>query len=462
MQKHVALKLLAIFIVGLMVLIPISMVKFKVYERQGYMDEARFSVAQSWTGQQKLLTPIIVLPYVIKQVETSAFVTATGSPVESVKEEVFYAVIQPDKLDNITDVKNKSIFKGIYEIPVYDSQIKLKGVFSQGNINESLNRIKQVAHFHRLGQPFIATHISDVRGIDAVPVITLNGSEISVEPGSRIVGLEEGVHSELDVSTLSAGEIDFSFSLSLRGMGALAFVPVADASITKLASNWPHPEFVGISLPKDREITAQGFSATWTSSRYSSSGAELVERCITSRRCEDLMSNSSGVNFIQPVDIYVQSERSIKYALLFVGLIFTAFFIFETMTPHKIHPIQYAFVGLAVSVFYLLLISLAEHIAFAWAYFGGVLSCAGLLLFYVRYLFRSLKYSVIFSAMLVSLFSLLYVIVQAEDFALLMGAVLVFSVLATLMAVTRNVDWYGSSREAEDLRGEQKQKSLGF
>lgn len=443
MQKQIAFKLLAIFIVGLMVLIPIGMVEYKVYERQSFMDDARASVAQSWTGKQSVLTPIIILPYVVKPLGPSAFVTATGAPVENAKEQVLYAIVQPDELVTNAVVNNKTIYKGIYEVPVYDSKIKITGVFSKRSVSERLSQIQQIAHFHRFGQPYLTTHISDVRGIDAVPTISINGENVFVGPGSRISGLDEGVHTQLSLEKLQSSDAQFDFSVALRGMGSLAFLPVADSAITNVQSNWPHPEFVGVSLPKERQVTAKGFTAAWASSRYSSSGVEVVERCIATKRCSDLTAHSSGVNFIQPVDIYLQSQRSIKYALLFIGLIFTSFFIFETMTPYKIHPIQYAFVGLAISVFYLLLISLAEHIAFAWAYFIGVLSCTGLLLFYVRYLFRSAKYALVFCAMLAGLFGLLYMIVQAEDFALLMGAVLVFAVLAILMAVTRNIDWYG-------------------
>ncbi len=162
----------------------------------------------------------------------------------------------------------------------------------------------------------------------------------------------------------------------------------------------------------------------------------------------EVSTASSGVAFIEPVDIYLQSERSIKYAVLFIGLSFITFFILEHMSRQPIHPIQYTFVGLAIAVFYLLLISLAEHLPFHWAYLTGVSCCSSLILFYVRYMLRSGLAAAGFGAMIVGLYALLYVIVQAEDFALLMGSVLVFGVLVALMYVTRDIDWY-SIRDTE-------------
>ena len=150
-----------------------------------------------------------------------------------------------------------------------------------------------------------------------------------------------------------------------------------------------------------------------------------------------------GVNFIDPVDVYLQTERALKYAILFIGLSFITFFIFEHLGQQRIHPIQYTLVGLAIATFYLLLVSLGEHMALGWAYLIGALSCTGLLLGYVRYVFGDFRYGLMFCGALLSLYGVLYVIIQAEDFALLMGALLVFFVLGVLMWVTRKVDWYG-------------------
>lgn len=437
MQKELALKLLAIAVVGMIVLVPVSMVKYKIYERQGYLEQARAAVSQSWTGRQLLVTPVLVIPYQLGVVPASGFVTDTGL-VSAPR----LSLLQPERLDTAFSVANKTVRKGIYEVPVFDSQLELSGRFSGTQLQAQLERIRALPRFESFREPFFSMHISDMRGIDQVPELRINQAAVSLEPGSRMAALPSGVHASFGDTNELQQSLDFSLQMSLRGMGSLSFLAMADVATTSMRSDWPHPEFIGASLPRQRDISDAGFSASWSSSRYSSQGTDVLMDCLDNASCEGLWAAASGVQFIDPVDVYLQSERSLKYAMLFIGLSFITFFIFEHLTHLRIHPIQYAFVGLAIAVFYLLLISLAEHIAFHWAYLIAVLSCSALILFYVRYMLRSFRSAALFCTMLVSLYAVLYVIVQAEDFALLMGSILVFGVLATLMYVTRRIDWY--------------------
>ncbi len=437
MQKQLAIKIVMIFVIGLLVLIPTTMVQLKIYERQGYLEQARTSVAHSWTGAQSIVTPILVVPYQLSAGSTTGFYTA-----ESMNAAEKQAVLLPDRMENRIDVANSSVFKGIYEVPVYNSDIRLAGLFSAKKIDKLISSIKSNPRFERLGVPYISIHISDVRGVNGAPQLTINDEQQTLSPGTQLDALAGGIHSELARFPETATDIKISLEVSLRGMGGLSFIQLADHSITEMQSDWPHPEFIGTSLPVDRAISSSGFNARWSSSQYSSNSADLLTTCIEVRNCHELLASASGVNFIEPVDVYLQSERSVKYAMLFIGLSFITFFIFEHIKQIKIHPIQYAFVGLAISVFYLLLISLAEHIAFHWAYCVAVMCCSGLILFYVSATLKSFKSALLFSLMIVVLYGLLYVIVQAEDFALLMGAILVFLVLAVLMTVTRKIDWY--------------------
>lgn len=449
MQKLLAIKIAVIFVVGLVVFIPVNMVKYKVYERQQYLEQAKSAVAQSWTGQQLIVTPVLVIPYRTAAATTSGFYTDEGQAVVNKTAASKLSVILPEHLTNQVEVVNNSVFKGIYEVLVYNSKLGLSGQFSAEKLQRQLDKIYSVPHFESVGEPYLALHISDMRGIDKAPELSVNQRAATLQPGSQLPSLPMGLHSGLgDVSVLKQ-TLAFDIDISLRGMGSFSFVPLADDATTRLQSNWPHPEFIGASLPKERDISSSGFTASWSSSRYSSNGLGLINKCLDNENtCHALTASSSGVNFIKPVDIYVQSERSIKYALLFIGLSFITFFIFEHIKTVRIHPIQYAFVGLAIAVFYLLLISLAEHIAFYIAYLIAVSCCSGLLLFYVRYLLQSFFSSLLFALMIVGLYGLLYVIVQAEDFALLMGSTLVFLVLAVLMVVTRKIDWYALAEKS--------------
>jgi inner membrane protein len=451
MQRQLALKILAVFVVGMLALIPISMVKYKVYERQGYLEQAKSAVAQSWTGEQLIITPVMVIPYRTVAQPASGFYTDKGQPIAAKQGSSKLSILLPDQLTNHIEVTNKNIFKGIYEVPVYGSRVVLSGKFSPEKLNLELENIRGLPQFDNMGAPYLAVHISDMRGIDQTPELQLNQVGVALQPGSKLPRLASGLHGSLGDDIIQQQALAFSLNVALRGMGSFSFVSLADDATTQLNSDWPHPEFIGSSLPKERNISSDGFSASWVSSRYSSNGAKLMDRCLNGDNCNTLIASSSGVNFIEPVDIYLQSERSIKYAILFIGLSFITFFIFEHITRQRIHPIQYAFTGLAISVFYLLLISLAEHIAFHWAYLIGVISCSSLILFYVRYMLRSILSAALFSAMIIALYGLLYVIVQAEDFALLMGSILVFLVLSVLMYVTREIDWYSLASQDEGV-----------
>ncbi|MCL6416595.1 cell envelope integrity protein CreD [Aestuariirhabdus sp. Z084] len=443
MQRHLIIKITIIAILALLILIPVSMVKYKVYERQGYLNQARASVAKSWTGEQLIVTPVLVIPYQISTMASKVFYTDKGQSVVNNKISKREKIVLPDQLTNRITVDNKTVSKGIYKVPVYDSQVELTGAFSAKKLQQALANINNTPGIENLGTPYLAVHISDMRGVDKAPELTINTATIALVPGSQLTSLPEGFHGFLSDSTALEAKQTFKIKLSLRGMGSFSFLPLADDASNQMASNWPHPEFIGASLPKDRTISAQGFTASWSSSRYSSNAESLLSKCLANdTTCYELTNASSGVSFIEPVDIYLQSERSIKYAMLFIGLSFITFFIVEHITNLRIHPIQYAFVGLAISVFYLLLISLVEHISFGWAYLIGVICCCSLLIFYVRYMLHSLRSSLLFGLMIAGLYGLLYVIVQAEDFALLMGSILVFAVLAALMVATRHIDWY--------------------
>ncbi len=233
----------------------------------------------------------------------------------------------------------------------------------------------------------------------------------------------------------------FSFALTLRGMQTLSFAPVGLNTSVSVSSKWPHPRFIRRYLPERREISAAGFAAAWRVSSFSSAVKQQLQQC-KNGQCAALLSNTFGVSLLEPVDIYQQAERSIKYGILFIGLTFVAIIIVEIVKRLQIHPVQYLLVGLALAVFYLLLVSLSEHIVFHWAYLIASIACTGLICFYLCGVMDSIKQGVFFSMLIALLYGILFVILRAEDFALLMGSLLLFAALAALMLITRQIDWY--------------------
>jgi len=437
-QKQLAVKLGILLVVASIIVILLQQVKQTVFERKFHREHAAASIRDNWAGVQRLVSPILVIPY--------------NKPHPGAKAGYYIDVDKPNHQKYIylfptsSNIQVKAtttlLRKGIYGHPVYHSTIAIQAAFDEQEAREHLERLQRKGELDSAEQPYIALYISDLRGLDQTPVAQVNGRDRKVVAGSKMPHQESGLHIPLDKLTTERGEITLTATLSLRGTEQLSVLPLGHNSHLQIDSNWPHPQFTGSSLPREREVTDKGFSANWLTTPYATGGENLTSSCQSADKCLLATHAGIGVHFIQPVDVYLQVQRSLKYAMLFVGLSFICFFVFECLNPIRIHPIQYLFAGLAMACFYLLLLSLAEHIDFAYASATGVIACSALLLVYVRHMFSELRSAVLFIAGLVGLYSLLYAIIQAEDYALLMGSALVFSILSMLMYVTRRINWY--------------------
>jgi inner membrane protein len=245
-------------------------------------------------------------------------------------------------------------------------------------------------------------------------------------------------------------DIVLQFELELRGMEALELVPLGLDTTVSISSNWQHPQFSGMFLPTTHNVEESGYQAKWHVSAFASNIVEKVKGC-ENGNCKALLSSVFGVNHIEPVDVYLRSERSVKYSLLFIGLSFISFFLFELLKKLPIHPIQYTLVGCAIALFYMLLFSLSEHVNFFVAYFFATVSCVSLMFFYLMFVLKGKKEAAVFSILLSILYSLLFVIISAEDYGLLMGSVLSFVTLAVVMMFTRNIDWYEAGHSIKKM-----------
>jgi len=252
--------------------------------------------------------------------------------------------------------------------------------------------------------------------------------------------------------------------VELLGTGALAFAPIGQETAVSLASPWPHPNFLGDFLPRDRAISADGFTAKWAVTRFATANNTLLRNdsavAMFLREHAQGAQHASqggrgfdtfGVKFIEPVNVYLQAERAVKYGILFVALTFAAFFLLEILKSLRIHALQYGLVGLALAVFFLLTISLSEHIAFGWAYLSASVACVGLLAFYIGHVLKSAARGAAFGGLFALLYAVLYGLLLSEDNALVLGSLLLFVALAAVMILTRKVDWYhlGSSDPAK-------------
>lgn len=443
MQKKLSLKILVIVIIGALLMIPLVMISEKIYERQSYLRDAKYSVSQNWTGEQRLITPVLVVPFVTeKQTRYFDGKSASYKVNTVIKNRVKLILAQNLTVDTNLDTSMR--YKGIYQVPVYNAQIAVKGQFDQSIITKAIQSVEKSTDFKHFSAPFISSMVSDARGISNAPVLHWNNLNIPFAPGSKLTTDSNGLHAVLSLETLrqtQASSVEFNYQMHLRGMEKISFIPVAAQSEISVNSNWAHPEFIGNFLPVEHTVKSDGYQAKWQVSSFASNIGIKLNQC-ASGDCKELMETSFGVKQIEPVSIYVQAERSVKYGVLFIGLIFIAFFIFEVTKKLAIHAIQYTLVGFSIAIFYLLLISLSEHIAFAAAYAIASCCCISLLFYYLRYVLQGVKDAFTFAVLLSTLYAVLYVIISAEDFALLMGALLTFIMLALVMIFTRNIDWY--------------------
>jgi inner membrane protein len=279
--------------------------------------------------------------------------------------------------------------------------------------------------------------VSDARGLLSAPQLRLAGQPLVVAraPAEAPLPLAAGI----DLALLQPGAtLELALDFELAGTGRIGWVPLADDTEVTLVSPWPHPSFGGNFLPRTRRVGADGFEATWRVPALSTQARTQF----AARGEERPQPEQFSVSLADPVDPYRLAERAAKYGMLFIVLTFAAFFVLEMVRRWRIHPMQYLMIGAALVLFFLLLLSLAEHLAFGAAYALASGACIGLLAYYLRHVLGGWRAGLVMSSLLVALYGVLYSILLSEDNALLLGSLLLFGVLATMMTVTRRIDWY--------------------
>ena len=447
MQKMLLFKILAILGLTGLICMPLSMIEHTIQERSEFRSEAVASIAADSVREQTLIGPILILPYTDDYSETR---TGTDGKTEVVSQSVQrQKFIFPNELRVEGKIDLDKRYRGIHQVLVYSGEHKIDGDFVLP-VADDLPRANATSKL-RFGKPRIALGIEDVRGIRNVPDVDVDGVKVRFEQGSGLGALPTGLHAKLTPFALTeAATIKFAFRLGLDGIERQHFVPVGNNNTVTIASPWPHPQFSGRFLPspRTRTIGPDGFKATWAISSLSTSAQQqILER-------ESAAAKEAGyggidrfsVGFIEPVNVYSLAERATKYGVLFVALTFAAFFMFEILKRLPIHPVQYLLVGLALALFFLLLVSLSEHIAFAQAYLAAGAACIALLGFYLSYVLRDWRRGVGFATGLTMLYGALYGLLMSENNALAMGSLLLFVLLAAVMVATRKVDWYQIGR----------------
>ena len=432
MQKKLFLKLAAIVFLSALLLIPLTMIEAQIVGRSARQAEVTRNIAESAAGAQTLIGPVLAVRY-RERVERRDKDEAGGR--EKPRQEIVTRteILPPQRLDIGGEARVETRSRGLYHARLYHLALQLAGkatVPPRLGLDPARNLVDAEA--------FLVLGIADPRGVDNDPEVSVNGTAHRLATGTTGILAGQGVHVPLGaVNLATGGSFEFSLPLKLTGSERLSIAPAGNATTVALKSDWPHPSFQGRFLPTTRTVGAAGFEANWQVSHLARSFERVLKGSEANAAAETL-----AISFMEPVNVYLKSERAVKYGILFVVLTFAAFFLTEILRRLAIHPMQYLLVGLALAIFFLLLIALSEHLDFALAYGISAISCIGLIGAYLAGALGSRLRGAAFGAGIAALYGVLYGVLLSEDNALLMGALLLFAALGTTMLASRRIDWY--------------------
>jgi inner membrane protein len=437
-------KFFLVLLLVLLLMIPLGLIWFLVTERETRANAVTTEVAQLWGADQQVSGPYLVVPYSVKVV-----ITQGDKQVEQLQER--RAVFLPESLNINGEARTEIRHRSIYDVTVYGAKLTLEGRFGVPDITLADAEIASV----RWRDAVLAVGVSDVSGLTESAMLTVGGArQIPFEPS---VGLPyapmQGIHARIaapETADQAPAAFDFRFTLSLNGSSSLSFAPVGRETRVSLASTWPHPSFSGAFLPETREIRAGGFTATWRVPHLARSVPQVWSLAGQSGQysLDRFGSYQFGVQFYVPIDYYDLVNRAAKYGLMFLAAAFIAVFVLELTSGKRVHAVQYVLVGLAMILFYALLLSLAEHLGFPLAYLIASAATGGMLSLYVGYALSSAAKGAIMLCVFLILYGLLYLILRLEDYALLAGAVAGFVMLTVTMFATLRVNWSGDDERA--------------
>jgi inner membrane protein len=396
------------------------MIQSLIEERQAYRDEATREVSKGWAGNQVVSGPVLSV-LSSKEEKTNdgkSFVTNLQTN------------LLPDKLNYDVELIPEKRYLGIYEIVLYRAKIKLSGIFKTEELYKSIAGRK-------IEETFVSFNLSDLRGMQKDSQLKWNDSNLNLIAGLKSNNvLNSGFHSIVPI----AGESNlysFEMDLLVNGLDNLEFLPIGKTTDVKVKSSWNNPSFAGAYLPTSRKVNEAGFTANWTVNYFNRAFPQLWND-----NAYRIFPSAFGVKLLVPVDEYQKTMRTSKYGLMIIVLTFLSFFMIELFGKKVIHPIQYLLIGLALIIFYSLLLSISEYLSFDLSYLISALLVILLISFYVISVYKSTRIGSIIFAALTVFYGLMYTILQLQDYSLLVGNIALFVLLASVMFFTRKINWF--------------------
>jgi inner membrane protein len=418
LRHRMLVKLSGIAVLALVLLIPLALLMPVVDDRARLRDGAAAEIEDTWGRAQTVIGPVLVIP---------------------LEKGVAYAF--PDELRAKTKLAPEERSRGIYSAIVYTAQLDLAGSFHRPTPAEIGVPVEQI-YWDRA---YVAVAVSDLRGTGTQVVLQWGTEQRAMLPGSYLQRWPSGVHTGV---TIGDAPVTFALSLPVRGSGGVRFAPLGIKNDVAVESSWPNPSFAGAFLPATREVRDDGFTATWNVSYYGRDFGQVGQGELPSTIDGSLF----GVDLLRGIDNYRSVDRAVRYGVLFVVLAFMSIFLFEVLAKLRIHPFQYAMVGLALGVFFLILLALSELVPFVVAYPAAAIGTIALVVMYMVPVLKSGRRTAIAAALLGLSFAVLYVVLQADDYALLAGSLVVFVGLGITMRLTRALDWYAEDAPEDTTR----------
>lgn len=432
-KDPVVLKGLTIFLLIAILLIPLAMIAKTIDERARTSRQTEDELIGEYGGRQIIGGPIIVIPYKSKVLDDRG---------RFVKYENHRAYFLPETLKISGELIPEIRSRGIYDFLLYKADFNISGSFKRPDFSS----LKNSADVINWDEAYIEVEISNMKGFRNKPEILVNGEIKSLDTELTRSGVfNGGLFSKFDLDA-SVNTIEFETNLAIQGGNSVRFIPLGDTTEVNITSTWNDPSFFGEWLPTERLVTEEdGFKAKWYVMSFSRDFASVMDE---SKTDYNQFSNSYfGVKMMIPVDIYLMTERCVKYGVLFLILPFLTFFLFEIFSKVKVHPFHYLFVGITACLFFLLLIALSEHFTFLTAFIAGVLAVCGLITYYSCYFLKSIKRGVVIFPVMVLAYFFMYMMINSQDYALLMGTLGIFTIVAGVMIATKRVDWYSIGSE---------------
>jgi inner membrane protein len=426
--QTVTAKVLGIGVLALLMTIPLMQVRSLVSERQQSREGAIAQIAQGWGGQQVLGGPVLVVPTLRQVAPEGQMAPRWQAGSES-------ALADALKLDVAMAVTTRSY--GIYAAPVFVATVKLDAQF----------RAQDIAQYRHAsnatwqgGKAELRLPVGDLRGLQEVAELRVNGQPARFESSADRLGTWPNVVVPIDLDALGDHPIDVQIGLKLAGTEALQLLPLARSTDVTMRAPWRDPGFVGAALPLEHAIDAHGFSARWHLLDLNRSYGQHWSDADTMQPA--LQASIFGVQLYQPVDVYQRNVRAGKYGLLFIAMTFVAFFVFEILKRLRVHPVQYLLVGAALATFYVVLLALSEQIGFGPAYALAAAAVVMIVGGYATAVLHARRAGLLLGGVLGLIYALLYGLIAAEQYALLIGALVLLAMVALMMYLTRRIDWY--------------------